>query len=384
MRVAIISPFPLNPQIICGGIESVTYNQLMCLKNKDIDIDVISFNRGINKEKIHIFSERIHIHYMPLNNFPEIILWMLINKKRVIRKIRMLKADIVINQGYGVTSYCIGRHFKNILFMHGIVSQEPYIEKNIFISFFKKHVKVPLSIKSLNECNAIVTNTKYARKFISGYTNKQIYSINNPTQKVFFNVVNKGENNKILLFIGSISPRKSVHHLILSLPEVIKRHPQIKLNILGSIRVQSYQKYLLTIVKEYNLENYINFVGSVTEEEKIEHYKNSTIMILPSLEETAPVSISEAMAVGIPVIGSNQAGIPYMISDNETGLLFDYGNSKMLSDKICYLLDDIDLIKRMGLKSKEIAMKRWHPNVIGNELIDLYNNINNIRNNYEV
>ena len=73
MRIAIISPFPLNPQIICGGIESVTYNQLMCLKNKDIDIDVISLNRNIKKEKILKFSERIHIHYIPLSNFPDII-----------------------------------------------------------------------------------------------------------------------------------------------------------------------------------------------------------------------------------------------------------------------------------------------------------------------
>ena len=378
MRVGILSPFPLDPKIIFGGLESVTYNQLMCLKNKDINIDVISLNRDISSEKTLIFSKRIKIHYIPQSKYPNIVSWFLFDRKKTIKKIKELNADIINIQGNIVMSYCICKKFKSILTIHGIGFREYHINRNIFMSALKKILHFPFFKESLRNCTAIITNSEYTTKFINRYTKKKIYSINNPTQQAYFDSENNGSEKNQLLFVGSISPRKSIHHLILALPDVIKKHKHIKLNIVGKITDEKYFKHLQSIISVNKLEKYILFLGSVSEQKKLYQYENSTILILPSLEETAPVVITEAMAVGIPVIGSNRAGIPYMIKDNETGLIFEYGNSKMLAEKILNLLNDRNRLIKMGVLAKKNAIEMWHPKVIGDKLFNLYNQINNL------
>ena len=67
---------------------------------------------------------------------------------------------------------------------------------------------------------------------------------------------------------------------------------------------------------------------------------------LPSFSEGLPVSVLEAMAAGVPIIGSNVKGISEVVEDNKTGLLFNSNNCVELSHKI------YDVIHRDGLADK--------------------------------
>ena len=57
-------------------------------------------------------------------------------------------------------------------------------------------------------------------------------------------------------------------------------------------------------------------------------------LISTSLNEHAPVVISESFAAGKPVIASNVCGVPYMVDDGKNGLLINPKNEKDISDKI--------------------------------------------------
>jgi hypothetical protein len=78
-------------------------------------------------------------------------------------------------------------------------------------------------------------------------------------------------------------------------------------------------------------------------------YKKTDVLILPSIwPENQPVSITEAMACGLPVIAARMGGIPELVEDGRTGYLFEAGNAEDLARKMSAFLTDASKIARFG------------------------------------
>ena len=88
------------------------------------------------------------------------------------------------------------------------------------------------------------------------------------------------------------------------------------------------------------------------------------LFIHPSISnEDLPNVISEAMALGKPVIGSRLAGIPEQIEDGVTGLLFEPGADEQLASKIALLIRDEKLREAFGLSSVAKYQREFLPGV---------------------
>jgi len=72
------------------------------------------------------------------------------------------------------------------------------------------------------------------------------------------------------------------------------------------------------------------------------------VFCLSSLNEGLPLVILEAMACGVPVVGSDVMGINEVITDNENGLLFPYDDEKILAEKIKLILKDDSLRSQLS------------------------------------
>ena len=72
------------------------------------------------------------------------------------------------------------------------------------------------------------------------------------------------------------------------------------------------------------------------------------MMVLPSRFENFPITIVEAMACGIPVVASRVGGIPEVVIDGTTGLLFEVDDVNQLADRITTILRDSALRQRLG------------------------------------
>ena len=105
--------------------------------------------------------------------------------------------------------------------------------------------------------------------------------------------------------------------------------PEVKFDIVGL----GNEKYLSKIKKRINdlgLSSVINFHGFKNAEEIKEFHNKSQIFILPSRMENSPNAICEAMASGLPCIASRVGGIPSIIKDGHSGLLFETENFRNL------------------------------------------------------
>ena len=73
-------------------------------------------------------------------------------------------------------------------------------------------------------------------------------------------------------------------------------------------------------------------------------------MVLPSLKESIPAVIVEAMAMKRPVVASNVGGVPEAVVDGETGFLVPPKDPQAIAEKVIFLLKNPQIAKEMGEK----------------------------------
>jgi len=126
--------------------------------------------------------------------------------------------------------------------------------------------------------------------------------------------------------------------------------PQIKLKIIGD---GTQETELLAFKNEHQLSN-VEFLGKKTKPELLQVVKGAKFLICPSeCYEVLGFTVVEAMALGKPVIGAAIGGIPEMVINNYTGLLFEPGNATQLAGHIKLLYDNESLTTEMGKNALE-------------------------------
>jgi len=149
----------------------------------------------------------------------------------------------------------------------------------------------------------------------------------------------------IILFIGSNMHRKGVPDLIKAASGVVKKFPQVKFIVAGGDHSAGHLKELCS---QYNVEQNFRFVGWKSQEDLLEVYQQATVFVMPSLTEALGVTFLEAMAAGVPVIGTEVGGIPEIIQNGINGLLVPVGSPLDLEKAIIRLLEDASLRKRLA------------------------------------
>lgn len=108
-------------------------------------------------------------------------------------------------------------------------------------------------------------------------------------------------------------------------------------------------------VKELGLEDKVAFTGFVADVKKYYHLMD--IVTVPSWQEPMGLTIAEAMAEGIPVIGTNSGGIPEIIDNDITGILVPVQDAKALAQAILRLWEDERLRDKLGVQGRSVARK---------------------------
>ena len=83
------------------------------------------------------------------------------------------------------------------------------------------------------------------------------------------------------------------------------------------------------------------------------------LFLLPSENESFGLAALEAMACGAPVVASNAGGIPEVVTDGETGFLFQAGDVEAMADAGLRILTDETLAKRLSLAGRQDAIDRF-------------------------
>ena len=117
---------------------------------------------------------------------------------------------------------------------------------------------------------------------------------------------------------------------------VLEKVPDAKLSLVGD---GSLHNELMQQVQEMGLKN-VSFTGRVANNLIYSHLDQADIMVSAPTIDNMPVSLLEAMNAGLLVISSTVGGVPYMVRDMETGLLFPSDDHEALAQRMLWALDN--------------------------------------------
>ncbi len=140
-----------------------------------------------------------------------------------------------------------------------------------------------------------------------------------------------------IITTSRLVPKNGIRDLILSL-KYLDEH--FTLDILGT---GPLMKDLVLLTEENILSKRVNFVGNIDQEKVGAYLKDSAVFVRPSLSEGLGNSFLEAMAAGIPIIGTKVGGIPDFLKDGETGLFCLAHDPKNIAEKILRITNDTHL-----------------------------------------
>ena len=131
----------------------------------------------------------------------------------------------------------------------------------------------------------------------------------------------------------------------------------------------------LNMVKELDLEKEVNYLGQVQQKDLCYIFNSFDVFIFPTFVESLGLSGIEALACGVPVIGSNIYPLKDYIFDNNNGFLFEIGNENDLADKIIKFYN-LSVLEKENFKLNSLKISSEYKSEIVNE--DIFFRLNQI------
>ncbi len=165
----------------------------------------------------------------------------------------------------------------------------------------------------------------------------------------------------VIAFVGQIELHKGIQDFCAAMLALADRHDiQVVIAGEGSQSLVMQERY-----------PHWHWLGSVDNVQQV--LQASDILVCPSRwQEAFGLVIAEAMACGVPVIGSNRGGIPEVISNRETGFLFPAGDVDAMCQCITELLNDHYLHEKMSKAARSKAISAFALEHQVERTVDLY------------
>ncbi len=209
------------------------------------------------------------------------------------------------------------------------------------IALSKSHLASSKILRKYQDRTTIIPNGINPRDFeISQSQDECKTTLNLPLDK------------KIILFFGSLTPRKGPQILLSAMKSVLRRHPDAYLVLSGN---GSLKENLIATATKNSLKDSVIFTGYVPENLKPSYYRAADIFVLPSLSEAFPLTLLEAGAAGLPIIATDVGGVSDILHDGINGVITKTGDPEDLAGKIVSLLDDDELREKLGKKGQMLA-----------------------------
>lgn len=203
--------------------------------------------------------------------------------------------------------------------------------------------------------------TKFAKQRLisSGFRDEQIEVVPN-TATLSESIINPG-NGEYIAYAGRLSLEKGVDTLLSAGSQ------------LGFIPIKIAGDGPMFGEMSERAPANVTLVGMLPQDRLANFYSKAKAVVIPSIcYEQFPIVAVEAMGHGLPVIASRLGGLPEVIDNNVTGLLFEPGNPDDCAKKIEFLWENPELCRQMGNAGKEKAFRQYSEDVYYNNLIEVY------------
>lgn len=169
----------------------------------------------------------------------------------------------------------------------------------------------------------------------------------------------------VFLFVGRIIRDKGVLEYIEAAKIVKKRYPEARIQIVGYFDTNPTAITEAEISRSVD-SGIVEYLGATDDVRPF--LAKCSVFILPSYHEGTPKSVLEAMATGRPIITTNAPGCRETVVDGVNGFLVPIKNVDVLAEKMIWMIEHSDSVKKMGQNSLQICQDKFDVNKV-NEII---------------
>jgi len=166
-----------------------------------------------------------------------------------------------------------------------------------------------------------------------------------------------GPEEPLIVHVGNIRPHKGHSTLIAAAAELNRVRPEATVVSIGGEKYPGDLERIRTEAANAGLANRLRFLGR--REDALSFVAAADVYVNPADVEGLPVSILEAMALGIPVVATSVGGVPTVILHDETGLLVEARQPAALATAILGLLDNPSHARQLGAAGRNLVERDY-------------------------
>jgi len=149
-----------------------------------------------------------------------------------------------------------------------------------------------------------------------------------------------------VLCLGRLVPEKGFDLALAAFGMLLDRFPRARLVIAGDGLARAG---LEQQARERGIRQAVDFAGWVPPHTVPALINSSTMVVMPSREDSFPLVALEASVMARPIVGTRVGGLPEVVAHQESGILVENGDSRSLAAAISFLLENPDVAVQMGL-----------------------------------
>jgi glycosyltransferase involved in cell wall biosynthesis len=262
-----------------------------------------------------------------------------------------------------------------VLTLHGIRFLEVDLWRDFLSRYYRGWFIKREERKAIDRAEHVISISPYIHSVFNGQLQGQVYDIENPIDPAFFQVPLERKPYQ-LLFVGRLIPRKGVHTLLRAFALLHQKIPEATLRLAGeggfSNEKKTYPQQLKQFISEAGLEEAVSFLGPIDKPTLLQEYRNCAVLVVPSVQETAPMVIMEGLAAGNAVVSTDAGGARFLVESGQTGYIVPVNDEEALAESLYQVLGDQEKLAAMSNWAREHASQRFHADIVAAKTREVY------------
>lgn len=359
------------PTVGGSGVIATELGKMLAQKGHEVHFITSDIPVRLEKLEPNVFYHEVEVNQYAVFRYPPYDLTLASKMAEVAKREKLDLLHVHYAVPHAICAYLakkiVGDHLKIVTTLHGtditVLGYDPTLAEMIRFGIEQSDKVTAVSNDLIRQTRELIETDK-AIETVYNFVDENVYYKRDSTDlRKSFGI---SPDEKVFVHISNFRGVKRV-------PDVIKvfakvhEHIPAKLLLIGDGPEFSVTRKL---VKEMDLENDVLFLGQ--QKSVAEILSMCDLKLLLSEKESFGLVLLEAMACGVPAIGTNVGGIPEVIADGETGYLCDVGDIDNIVEKALHIVTNSGLHEKMSKRSVERVNRDFHSERILRQYEDIY------------
>jgi L-malate glycosyltransferase len=359
------------PTVGGSGVVATELGKLLAEKGHEIHFISSSLPFRLKKMYHNIFYHQVEVNQYSVFQYPpyDIALASKMAEVASREKLDVLHVHYAIPHAVCaiLAKQMLDRDIKIVTTLHGtditVLGYDPSLSEAIKFGIEKSDYVTAVSNSLVNQTYELLGTTKHIETVYNFIDERVHRKINSKSLRDKFNIHSE---EKVIIHVSNFRAVKRVPDVIKAFYNIVQHVPS-KLLLVGDGPEMSV---VCKLVTKLGLRDKVLFLGKQDNVEDL--YSLSDLMLLLSEKESFGLVALEAMACGVPCIGTNTGGIPEVIEDGVNGFTCKIGDIEMITDKALSLLKDPESHERFSINSMRTVHEKFRAELIVRQYEDIY------------